>query len=65
MSQLSSNYKQNNNFATLLECLNFEEGIRADRRAQDENDKEGGGIFNLEIIISGLLTLQGLSDCFS
>lgn len=36
-------------------------------RAEDENDKEagGGGHFNLKIIISGLVTPQGLSDCFS
>lgn len=38
-SQLSSNYKQDNNFASML---NFEEGIRADRRAGEENDKEEG-----------------------
>lgn len=29
-----------NNITILLWCLNFEEGIRADMGAEDENDKE-------------------------
>lgn len=40
-----------NNITILLWCLNFEEGIRADMGAKDENDKEaevGRGHFSSE-----------------
>lgn len=46
-----------NNITIFLPCLNFEEGIRADMKAEDENDKEeevGRGHF----LISKLLYLD-------
>lgn len=62
----AANYKQDNNFSSLLE-LGGE--YKSWQEGWDEHDKEAeegrGGIFNLEIIISGLVTLQALSDCFS
>lgn len=42
-----------NKITILLPCLNSEEGIRADRRAGDENDKEaveGMGLFFFFIV---------------